>query len=108
MYPNVVFACSADDGTTATAIATHRGYIGENCDLNATAYTADTGLGLTPHGLDISTHATTAALVWRLHDVLDIPGNEPSLTGFQYLVIGNYTGTQLPGSPAVANIGVGI
>ncbi len=107
-FPFVVFEVDADDGSTATTIAAHRLFVGENANLNATAYTADTGLGLSGMALDISTHAVTATLQWRIHDVLDQPGNEPAVTAFRYLVIGNYTGTQLAGSPALANIGVGI
>jgi hypothetical protein len=56
---DAVFEADADDGVTAITEATFRSYIGENCDITATA--GSTTTGQSGHCLDISTHAATTA-----------------------------------------------
>ena len=52
-----------NDATTATTEAAYQAFIGENCSHIHTALSG--GLALTPK-LNISTHATTATLDWRI------------------------------------------
>lgn len=63
---NAIFEAVADDKTTATTQATYTGYIGENVDL---INTGDTTRGTVNPMLDISTHATTNTLTWRIVDI---------------------------------------
>lgn len=81
------FEVDADDGSSITTIAGARSVAGENCDH---AFgTADQGLGLSAALLDISTHAVTATLQWRVADVLDQVGNDVTLTRARYVVYAN-------------------
>lgn len=84
---NAIFEGDADDGTSITTIAGARTCAGENVDH--IFGTADQGLGLSPTLLDISTHAVTATLQWRVVDVLDQIGNDPLQTRARYLVYAN-------------------
>lgn len=106
--PGVLFEVDGDDGSSIVTIANQRAAVGENCDHVYTSATADTGLGLGSALLKISTHAVTATLQWRIVDILDQPGNDPTVTHVRYLVACNTTGTQWAGTPALASIGVGI
>ena len=63
-----------NDATTATTLAGYQAFVGENCSHIHTA--ASGGLALTPK-LNISTHATTATLDWR---IVGIP--DPTLQDF--------------------------
>jgi hypothetical protein len=62
---NMFVAC-ADEALTTQAAAD--AYCGENVDL--VIGTADAGLGLSAYRIDISTHATTNTLTWRLISML--------------------------------------
>ncbi len=66
-----VFEIDCDDNTTATTEATYRSYIGENADITINQVSGST---LASPLLDISTHATTNTLVWRIVD-LALGGN---------------------------------
>ena len=57
-----------NDATTATTEAAYQALVGENCSHIHTA--ASGGLALTPK-LNISTHATTATLDWRIIGIPD-------------------------------------
>lgn len=61
-----IFEVDADDNVTATTQATYTTYIGENADQNNVGDT--TNQTVNPQ-LDISTHATTNTLVWRIVDI---------------------------------------
>jgi len=63
---NAIFEALADDKTTATTQATYTGYIGENVDLINVGDT--TNQKVNPQ-IDISTHATTNTLTWRIVDI---------------------------------------
>ncbi len=63
---NALFRALADDKTTATTQATYTGYIGENVDL---INVGDTGRSSVNPQVDISTHATTNTLTWRIVDI---------------------------------------
>jgi hypothetical protein len=84
---NALFSVDADDGSSITTIAGARTVAGENCDH---AFgTADQGLGLSAAVLDISTHAVTATLQWRVVDVLDQPANDLLQTHGRYIAYAN-------------------
>lgn len=57
-----VFECDCDDNTTATTYATYLSYIGENVEM----VLGDGTSGASDPKLDISTHATTNTLSWRI------------------------------------------
>src|SRR5205807_1968131 len=84
---SALFEADADDGSSITTIAAARSVGGENCDH--IFGTADQGLGLSAALLDISTHATTATLQWRVVDVLDQPANDVTVTRARYIVYAN-------------------
>lgn len=69
-----VWRIQVDDSSTATTLAGYQAFVGENCSHIHTA--ASGGLAITPK-LDISTHATTATLDWR---IIGIP--DPTLQDF--------------------------
>ena len=69
-----VWRIVVNDATTATTLAGYQAFVGENCSHIHTA--ASGGLALTPK-LNISTHATTATLDWR---IVGIP--DPTLQDF--------------------------
>lgn len=81
-----IFECVCDDNTTATTQATFTGYIGENVDITINQVSGST---LATPRLDISTHATTNNVVWRIRGLskrnnIDYTGNYVPL-----LVTGN-------------------
>lgn len=63
---NQIFEVDCDDNVTFTTYLTYQAAIGENCDItiNQSSSTAKAN----PR-LDISTHATTNTLVWRIVDI---------------------------------------
>ncbi len=65
-----VWRIVVNDNTTATTLAGYQAFVGENCSHIHTA--ASGTLALTPK-LNISTHATTATLDWRIIGIPD-PG----------------------------------
>jgi hypothetical protein len=85
--PNTPFRCIVDDNTTAVLYATYVTYIGENVDF---AYNRITSPGTFANPkLDISTHATTNTLQWRIQDVPRIPGIDFSATNVELIVTCN-------------------
>ncbi len=84
---NALFEVDANDGSTITTIAAARSVAGENCDH--VFGTADQGLGLSGALLNISTHATTSTLQWRVLDVCHQPGNDLTQTHGRYVVYAN-------------------
>lgn len=64
-----VWRICVNDSTTATTLAGYQAFIGENCSHIHTA--AASGLALTPK-LNISTHAATATLDWRIVGIPDV------------------------------------
>lgn len=84
---SALFEVDANDGSTITTIAASRSVVGENCDH--VFGTADQGLALSPSLLNISTHAVTATLQWRVDAVLDQPGNDLTQTKGRYIVYAN-------------------
>lgn len=98
---NAYFSVDADDGSSITTIAGARTVVGENCDH--IYVTADQGLGLSGALLDISTHAVTATLQWRCHQLLDQIGNDPLLTHGRYIVYANLL-ANWGGLPAVLGV----
>jgi hypothetical protein len=61
-----IFEIDADDNVTATTQAAYTAFIGENADVNNVGDTVNQTVN--PQ-LDISTHATTNTLVWRIVDI---------------------------------------
>lgn len=72
-----VWRIQVNDNSTATTFAGYQAFVGENCSHIHTA--ASNGLQLTPR-LNISTHATTATLDWR---IIGIP--DPTIQDFSGL-----------------------
>lgn len=65
-FSDHIWEIDVDDATTATTLAAYRAFVGENCDF---VYSPDTTNADRPRAnpvLDISTHATTAALHFRI------------------------------------------
>ena len=86
LTPELILEVDADDGTTATTIATQIALIGENADM-ATG-TPDATTGVSAFALDISTHATTTAN-FRIIDYVKSPTNDPTSSRFKFLVVCN-------------------
>lgn len=55
-----------DDAVTATTLAAYRAFVGENCDMIFSRETSNPDKPRCNPLLDISTHAATAALMWRI------------------------------------------
>lgn len=84
----VLFGVDGDDASSATTYAAAEAFVGENADH--IFGTADTGLGLSPTLLDISTHNTTNTLQWRIWGLWNAPGNDPAGgANFRYIVGAN-------------------
>lgn len=98
--PSVHFF-EADADTTTTDIATAIGYIGENTQTEVTT-AADAVLG-SREMLDISDHATTESLPWRLVDIVRYPGVAYDAARVKYIVTANHSGW-----PSAATNRVGI
>lgn len=95
------FVVDADDGVSVATLAAGRAIPGENADH---IYgTADQGLGLSAAMLDISTHAVTATLQWRIVDILEQPGNDVTVTHGRYVVYANLLSNN-GGLPAVLGV----
>lgn len=84
---SALFEVDADDGASITTIAGARSAVGENCDH--IYVTPDQGLALSGALLDISTHAVTATLQWRVFAALDQPGNDFTQIKGRYIVYAN-------------------
>lgn len=69
----VLWECDCDDKTTFTTEATYNAAIGENVDITMNGVAGST---LASPLLDISTHATTNTLVWRIVDLAPNPRNQ--------------------------------
>jgi hypothetical protein len=96
------FVVDGDDATSLTTIANARAVVGENADH--IFGTADTSLGLPATSLDISTHAVTATLQWRIEGILEQPGNDVVLkTAARFVVSANLL-SQRDGLPAVLGV----
>lgn len=81
-----VFEAVCDDGSTATTKATFITYIGENVDI---AINQVSGSRLASPKLDISTHGTSNALVWRIIDVGRAPDADFTVINAPLLVTCN-------------------
>lgn len=81
-----IFEAVADDGTTAILKATFITYIGENVDITINQVS---GSRLASPKIDISTHATSNALVWRIVDVGRGPDADFTVTNAPLLVMCN-------------------
>ena len=87
VVPNVPWRCVVDDITTATTYAAYVAFIGENVDF---AYNRITSPGTFANPkLDISTHATTNTLQWRIQDVPRIPGIDYAASNVELIVTCN-------------------
>ena len=79
----IAFEVDADDNTTATTEANYTALIGENADMVNTA-------GLEPRlnpMLDISTHATTNTLQWRILDISPTLDNQDFTGKYVKLIV---------------------
>lgn len=89
--PFTIFEGDADDGVSITTIAAARSVGWENVNHVFTT-SGSTSTGLSGCQLDISTHATTNTLSWRVLDISPYPsGNDVTQILAKYLVIGNLT-----------------
>jgi hypothetical protein len=64
-----VWRITVNDATTATTLAAYQAFIGENCSHIHTALSGETKLA---PKLNISTHAATATLDWRIVGIPDV------------------------------------
>ena len=104
VYPaeNWIFEVDVDDNVTATTRAAYQAFVGENCTHTCVG---DTTSAEARPLLDISLHATTAGLVWRIVDISDSMYNQDySGTRVKLLVQANIT--QAPGQAATTIAGV--
>lgn len=67
-----LFEIDCDDAVTATTEAAFAAFIGENCDATINPVAGST---LANPRLDISTHAVTATLRWRIVDIARYPND---------------------------------
>lgn len=83
-----VFECDVNDNTTATTYATYLSYIGENVEM----VLGDGTSGAADPKLNISTHATTNTLSWRIVGVSEqMTFLDYSATNVRLLVTPNLT-----------------
>lgn len=83
---NQVFEIDADDNTTFTTLAGYQAAFGENADLTMNGVSGDT------HAypkLDISTHATTNTLNWRILETATRVNQDYSGANVKLLVTAN-------------------
>lgn len=83
---NQIFEIDCDDNTTATTEATYLTYEGENGDLTNNAVAGST---LISPRFDISTHAVTNTLTWRILGIANRFEQDPSGQFFKLLVTAN-------------------
>lgn len=65
-FSNHIWELDVDDNTTATTLAAYRAFVGENVDMVFSRDTSNSDKPRCNPLLDISTHATTAALMFRI------------------------------------------
>lgn len=65
-FSNHIWELDVDDATTATTLAAYRAFVGENVDMVFSRDTSNSDKPRCNPLLDISTHATTAALMFRI------------------------------------------
>lgn len=97
-----LFEIDVDDATTATTLTAYLALVGENCTHvcpgNSTTKKAEPRL-------DISLHATTESLVWRIEDVSMSQENQ-DFSGANVKLIVSCNETQHAGQAATNNAGV--
>jgi hypothetical protein len=103
---NNIFEVDVDDNTTATTYAGYQAFIGENADHVCVADLTNTSRPKANPKLDISVHATTNTLGWRIVGISDTAENQDfSGTGVKLLVMCNniqvFDGTH-------GNVGTGV
>lgn len=91
-----VWECIVDEATTATTEAAYQAFVGENVDHVLTGATANGRL--TPK-LDISTHATTSTLIWRIVGISPTAANQ-DFSGANVRLLVRPNVAQLPWSSA--------
>jgi len=65
-FSDHIWEMDVDDAVTATTLAAYRAFVGENVDMVFSRDTSNPDRPRCNPLLDISTHATTAALMWRI------------------------------------------
>ena len=65
-FSDHIWEMDVDDAVTATTLAAYRALVGENVDMVFSRDTSNPDKPKCGPVLDISTHATTAALMWRI------------------------------------------
>lgn len=68
-FSDHLWEIDCDDAVTATTLAAYRAFVGENADMTFSRETSNPDRPRCNPLLDISTHATTAALMWRIAGV---------------------------------------
>jgi hypothetical protein len=82
-----IFEVDADDNTTATTQAAYQAFFGENADITINQAAGPPALA-NPR-LDISTHATTNTLVWRILELSTRQNQDFTGNYVKLLVTGN-------------------
>ena len=86
----VVFECDVDDATTATTFGAYQAYIHENVDHVCVADLTNASKPKANPKLDISGHATTHTLGWRIVGVsTSLENQDFSGTGVKLYVVCN-------------------
>lgn len=83
---NQIFEADCDDNTTATTEATYLTYEGENVDLTNNQVAGST---LISPRIDISTHAVTNTLTWRILGIANRFEQDPSGAFYKLLITAN-------------------
>lgn len=99
-----LFEVDVDDAVTATTFAAYQALIGENVTHVCAGVSATARAN--PQ-LDISTHAVTAGLTWRIEDVSQSGFNQ-DYSGANVKLLVSCNLTQHAGAPADLNLKVGV
>lgn len=93
-----------DENTTATTKAGYVAFLGENC-THVVPGDASTGTNFADPRLDISLHATTASLVWRIEEISDSAENKDfSGTNVKLIVTCNKTQEAQQAATTIAGV----
>lgn len=100
----VVFEADVDEATTATTEAAYQAFIGENVE-HVCVRAASRGAYAAFPRLDISGHATTAGLGWRIVGISKNQANR-DFSGANVKLLVMVNDSQEPASPATNEVGV--
>lgn len=100
-----VWRLDCDDKTTATTEAAYRAFVGENVTVDCPGDNSDTSNPKADPIIDISDHATTASLVWRIEGISQTLENK-DFSGLYVKLLLKINKAQSAGWPATTIAGV--